>query len=91
MPPSSHILSNIDPIVRAACLDSGKTRTDALFGEVLVTAEKLRWTIANGESVLRPEKRGTNLLMFYKRNEVRYEPLGVVAACVSWKCVIAVL
>ncbi|KAK0282240.1 Meiotic Sister-Chromatid recombination aldehyde dehydrogenase [Friedmanniomyces endolithicus] len=78
------VLDNQEVIVRAACLDSGKTRVDALFGEVLVTAEKLKWTIDHGEKALTAERRPTNLLMFYKRNEVRYEPLGVVAACVSW-------
>lgn len=79
------ILDNQESIIRAACLDSGKTRVDALFGEVLVTAEKIKWTITHGENALRPDRRPTNLLMFYKVNEIIYEPLGVVAACVSWK------
>lgn len=82
-----YLLDNQEHIIRAACLDSGKTRVDALFGEVLVTAEKLKWTIDHGEEALKPDGRPTNLLMFYKNNEVRYEPLGVVAACVSWKSV----
>lgn len=81
------ILDNQEDIVRAACLDSGKTRVDALFGEVLVTVEKLKWTISHGEKALQTERRPSNLLMFYKKNDVRYEPLGVVAACVSWKYV----
>lgn len=81
------ILKNQEPIARAACLDSGKTRVDAVFGEILVTAEKLKWTIDHGEKALRTERRPTNRLMFYKRNEVQYEPLGVVGACVSWKYV----
>lgn len=42
------------------------------------------WTIKHGEAALRAERRPGNLLMFYKKNEVHYEPLGVVAACVSW-------
>ena len=79
------VQNNQEDIVRAACLDSGKTRVDALFGEVLVTVSKLKWTIEHGERVLKPSPRPTNLLMAYKKNEVRYEPLGVVAACVSWK------
>ncbi|QIX00330.1 hypothetical protein AMS68_005847 [Peltaster fructicola] len=78
------ILDNQDEIVRVACLDSGKTRVDALFGEILVTVEKLKWTIDHGETALRPERRPTNFLMFYKKNVVHYEPLGVIAACVSW-------
>lgn len=79
------ILNNQEPIIYAACRDSGKTRVDALFGEVLVTTEKIKWTIDHGEAALIADRRPTNLLMFYKRNEIRYEPLGVVGACVSWK------
>jgi acyl-CoA reductase-like NAD-dependent aldehyde dehydrogenase len=81
------VLDNQETIARVACLDSGKTRIDAIFGELLVTAEKLQWTIDHGEKALKSERRPTNRMMFYKKNEVRYEPLGVVAACVSWKCV----
>ena len=57
---------------------------DAAFGEVMVTAEKLQWTIKHGEKALQLSSRPTNLLMLYKRNTVHYEPLGVVAALVSW-------
>lgn len=82
-----YILVNQDTIATMSCLDSGKTKVDASFGEILVTAEKLKWVIQHGEKALRPEKRPTNFLMMYKQNEVRWEPLGVVAACVSWKYV----
>lgn len=57
---------------------------DASFGEILVTAEKLKWTIDHGEKALTAEPRPTNFLMMYKKNMVTYEPLGVVSACVSW-------
>jgi len=79
-----HVLDNQEQICRIACLDSGKTMVDAQLGEVLVTVEKLQWTIKHGEKALVPERRPTNLLMTYKRNTVRYEPLGVVSALVSW-------
>lgn len=49
-----------------------------------MTVEKLKWTIDHGEKALQPERRPTNFLMMYKKNTVRYEPLGVVGACVSW-------
>lgn len=79
------ILEHQEDIVHVACLDSGKPRIDAALGEVLVTAEKLQWTIKHGEKALQSEKRPGNLLMMYKDNEVRWEPMGVVAALVSWK------
>lgn len=49
-----------------------------------MTAEKLNWTIDHGEKSLQTDRRPTNLLMMYKKNTVRYEPLGVVTACISW-------
>ncbi|KAL8687344.1 MAG: hypothetical protein Q9218_006459, partial [Villophora microphyllina] len=79
-----HILDNQETIATVACLDSGKTKVDAMLGEILVTLEKLQWTIKHGEKALRPERRPTNFLLMYKHNEVRWEPLGVLAACVSW-------
>ena len=79
------ILDNQESIAKVTCLDSGKTMIDACLGEILVTVEKLQWPIKHGEMALRPERRPTNFLMMYKHNEVRWEPLGVVAACVSWK------
>lgn len=79
-----HVLDNAEEIVKIACLDSGKTMVDAQLGEILVTVEKIQWTLAHGEKALRPSRRPTNFLMMYKRNTVHYEPLGVVAALVSW-------
>ncbi|OAL32193.1 hypothetical protein AYO20_07961 [Fonsecaea nubica] len=79
-----YVLDHQEEIVAACCLDSGKTKIDACFGEILVTVEKLQWTIKHGERALRVSKRPSNLLMCYKSNAVIYEPLGVVAACVSW-------
>jgi acyl-CoA reductase-like NAD-dependent aldehyde dehydrogenase len=80
----AYIMEHQDEICRIACLDSGKTMIDASLGEILVTVEKLQWTILHGEKALQPSRRPTNLLMAYKTNHVEYEPLGVVAALVSW-------
>ncbi|GAP87239.1 putative aldehyde dehydrogenase [Rosellinia necatrix] len=79
-----HVLDNQEQICSISSLDSGKTMVDAQLGEIMVTAEKLQWTIKHGEDALRPSKRPTNLLLSYKKGTVYYEPLGVVAALVSW-------
>lgn len=84
---SRYIIDNQEDIARIACRDSGKTKLDALMGEIMVTLEKLNWIIANGERTLRPSQRPgpSNLLIgMLKNGEVRYEPLGVVSAIVSW-------
>ena len=80
-----HVLDHQQDICRVACLDSGKLPLDAALGEVLVVAERIQWTLKHGEEALQPSSRPTNmLLMPHKRNSVVYEPLGVVAALVSW-------
>ena len=57
---------------------------DAALGEILTTASKMDWLVRHGESYLKPESRGTNWMLTYKKAKVYYEPLGVVAAIVSW-------
>lgn len=82
-----YILENQELIARVACRDSGKTMLDASMGEILVTLEKLQWTIKYGKTVLQPSRRPgpTNFFMkFYKGAEIRYEPLGVISSIVSW-------
>ena len=42
------------------------------------------WLLRHGEKYLRPETRSSPFLLGYKKSRVHYEPLGVVAAIVSW-------
>lgn len=83
---SEYIVKNQENIARVACRDSGKTMVDASMGEILVTLEKINWILKHGKRALSASKRPgpANLLMSYKGAEVRYEPMGVVAALVSW-------
>lgn len=84
---SRFIVNNQEDIARVACRDSGKTKLDASMGEIMVTLEKLNWIIANGERALKPSVRpgpANFLIGLMKSAEVRYEPLGVVSAFVSW-------
>ncbi|OBA19003.1 Aldedh-domain-containing protein [Metschnikowia bicuspidata var. bicuspidata NRRL YB-4993] len=81
------IMDNQENIARVACRDSGKTKLDASMGEIMVTLEKISWIIAHGEKALRSSARpgSSSLLMGLMKNaEVRYEPLGVVSAIISW-------
>jgi acyl-CoA reductase-like NAD-dependent aldehyde dehydrogenase len=94
------LVDNKDMCARVACRDTGKTSLcpsflekakltwliviDAALGEVLTTCSKMEWIMKHGEKYLKPEKRLTNALLCYKSSTVYYEPLGVVAAVVSW-------
>jgi acyl-CoA reductase-like NAD-dependent aldehyde dehydrogenase len=63
--------------------DSGKTRENALLGEIWTTCEKFRWMIENGEKHLRPERVSSGLLI-HKKARLEFHPLGVVAAIIPW-------
>lgn len=80
------INNNQEDIARVACRDSGKTMLDASLGEILVTLEKINWIVRHGERALKPSRRPgpSNILLSYKKAEIVYEPLGVVAALISW-------
>ena len=71
-------------LCQLSSLDSGKTIIDAGFGEILTTCEKLRWTIENGEQVLKNDYRSTGLVMITKKTFVEYIPVGVMGVIVSW-------
>ena len=75
---SATILAHADEIVRLSCIDTGKPRVDAQFGEILSSLGKLAWVAAEGEAVLRPQARLTNLTSAHKAAAVEYHPLGVI-------------
>ncbi|KAK9916194.1 hypothetical protein WJX75_009917 [Coccomyxa subellipsoidea] len=79
-----YILHNQEAICRVASIDSGKPLVDAAFGEVMVTCEKIAWLTREGEKYLRPERRSSGAMMFYKAARVEYHPVGVVGAIVPW-------
>jgi len=78
------ILDNMETVARVACRDSGKTRSDAILGELMVTMEKCRWLAAHGARYLRPEYRESGTLNMLKTSRVEYAPVGVVGAIVPW-------
>lgn len=79
-----YILENQEEICLISSADSGKPMVDAAFGEIIVTCEKICWLINEGEQWLKPERRSTSRMMFYKKAQVEYHPVGVVGAIVAW-------
>jgi acyl-CoA reductase-like NAD-dependent aldehyde dehydrogenase len=77
------VLDDDERLVELVSRDCGKTRENALMGEIWPVAEKLRWTIAEGAKHLAPEKVSSGLLM-HKRARLEFHPLGVVGAIVPW-------
>ena len=79
-----YILEHQEEICTISAKDSGKPMVDCAFGELIVTCEKIRWLMSEGEGWLKPEKRSAGRMMFYKKARVEYVPLGVVGAIVPF-------
>ncbi len=77
------ILDRVDFICDEVVQDSGKTRENAVMGEVWPVCEKLRWTINNGEKHLRPESVSSGLFL-HKSARIEYVPRGVIAGITPW-------
>ena len=79
------IVANQQEIIELSVRDSGKTVTEASMGEVMISCEKIRWIIQNGEKCLQREYRPVAaLLAFTKQAYVDYKPLGVIGVIVPW-------
>jgi len=78
-----HVVDHADELCELICRTSGKTRENAMMGEIWPVAEKLRWTIAQGERHLRPERVPAGMLI-HKKASIEYQPRGVIGAIVPW-------
>jgi acyl-CoA reductase-like NAD-dependent aldehyde dehydrogenase len=78
-----HVLQYADELCDVVARDSGKTRHNAMLGEIWPVVEKARWTIANGEKYLTPERVGSGVFL-HKRARVEYQPLGVIGIIAPW-------
>ncbi len=78
-----HLLQHGPELVDLVVRDAGKTRENALVGEIWPVLEKLRWTIANGEKWLRPEPVSSGVLV-HKKARLEFHPLGVIGAIIPW-------
>jgi acyl-CoA reductase-like NAD-dependent aldehyde dehydrogenase len=77
------LLEQADELCELICRDAGKTLHNAMLGEIWPLAEKLRWTIGEGEKHLRSEVVSSGLLV-HKRARIEYVPLGVIGVITPW-------
>ncbi len=78
-----HVLDHADELCRMVVRDAGKTRENAMLGEIWPVCEKLRWTIAHGEEHLRRERVSSGLFA-HKVATIEYVPRGVVGVITPW-------
>jgi acyl-CoA reductase-like NAD-dependent aldehyde dehydrogenase len=79
-----HLLDCTDDVVGRICAETGKTRFEALFTEVFITADLIDFYARHGAKALRTQRVPAGPLALTKRAYKVYEPLGVVAVISPW-------
>ncbi|KAF2078440.1 hypothetical protein CYY_000307 [Polysphondylium violaceum] len=77
-------IANENEIVESSMKDTGKTRFEAMFGEILTSCEKLRYLIKHGEDALKPQTRRVPMLMGTKSGRLEYHPMGTIGIIIPW-------
>eukprot|EP01112_Ceratiomyxa_fruticulosa_P015688 TRINITY_DN464_c0_g2_i1.p1 TRINITY_DN464_c0_g2~~TRINITY_DN464_c0_g2_i1.p1 ORF type:complete len:591 (+),score=118.72 TRINITY_DN464_c0_g2_i1:132-1904(+) len=78
------VLAYEKDITDATMCDTGKTREEAEFGEILTSCEKLRWLERNSEGILKAQPRKVPLLLGSKSARLEYLPMGVIGIIIPW-------
>jgi NAD-dependent aldehyde dehydrogenases len=79
------LLANQDAFCDAINEDfGGRSRDETLLAEFMPSIQNINYTQHNLAQWMKPEKRKVHILFQPARNEVHYEPLGVVGIMVPW-------
>jgi coniferyl-aldehyde dehydrogenase len=79
------IVRHREDIARAVSADFGnRSRHETLVAEVFVTLSELRHVKKHLRSWMAPEPRTVSYVFFPGKNEVRYQPLGLVGIISPW-------
>ncbi|MBL4596319.1 MAG: coniferyl aldehyde dehydrogenase [Robiginitomaculum sp.] len=79
------ITENSDAIIAAICEDFGhRSPIETQFGETLNALADIKHTRKKLAQWMRPEKRSVGMHFLPARNEVRYQPKGVVGVISPW-------
>ncbi|MGM0419512.1 MAG: aldehyde dehydrogenase family protein [Bacillota bacterium] len=79
-----NIVTQLDEIIDKICLDSGKTRVEALLADVYPVLTLIKYYEKNAEVHLARETRGTPPAYFKSKSYVEYDPLGLIGIISPW-------
>ncbi|WP_137939479.1 aldehyde dehydrogenase family protein [Chitinivorax sp. B] len=78
------LLARREEIVGQVVKESGKSRFDALVGEIFAVCDGLDYLLKNAGKLLKDEKVPTSIAMMGKQSRICYEPLGTVLIIAPW-------
>ncbi|MBA4492845.1 aldehyde dehydrogenase family protein [Paenactinomyces guangxiensis] len=79
-----YLVEHADELVEKIASDTGKVHIEALMSEIFATVDFIRYYEKNADSILKPKKVPTPLVLYGRHSEVQYRPIGVVAIISPW-------
>jgi coniferyl-aldehyde dehydrogenase len=83
------LIANREHFVAAVSADFGGRAGAETMAEILTVVHHINYCLRRLKRWMRPQRRGTSLLMATTRAMVYYQPLGVVGVVVPWNYAIA--
>jgi acyl-CoA reductase-like NAD-dependent aldehyde dehydrogenase len=78
------ILSNMDLILDGVIAETGKSRSDAIVGEIFTVLDTIEYLNKEAEKILKKKKVKTPIAMMGKKSEIWFEPYGVSLIISPW-------
>lgn len=78
------IVDNLDVILDRVIAETGKSRTDAIVGEIFTVLDTIEYLKKEAESILKHKKVKTPIAMMGKKSEIWYEPYGISLIICPW-------
>ena len=80
-----YIIDNAEGLAQIIYMDNGKTRTEAMVGEVFGTVAHIDYLAKNAKRLLKDYNlKPSNLLLAYKKSKIIRVPFGVIGIISPW-------
>ena len=78
------LVDNMDTILDRVIAETGKSRSDAIVGEIFTVLDTIEYLHKEAGKILKPKKVKTPIAMMGKKSEIWYEPYGVALIISPW-------
>ena len=78
------IVNKLDKILDRVIEETGKSRSDAIVGEIFTVLDTIEYLKKEAPKILKPKKVKTPIAMMGKKSEIWYEPYGVSLIICPW-------
>ncbi|WP_139491007.1 aldehyde dehydrogenase family protein [Brevibacillus dissolubilis] len=79
-----YLVEHMETLAQKIVQDTGKVLLEAMMTEIFTTADFMKHYEKHAAGILAPKKVGTPIVLFGRRSEIQYRPMGVVAVISPW-------